>query len=164
MADIEETAGGTTAVEQVSHPAEVVRLTSTAREVLAELRSDDLDGAARSRAEAVYEQSLVQLSTLLSNGLQTELTNLLGAHRSARSGGHEPSTSSVPSEVPSTRALSSGELRVAEAQLAGWLDGLLLVMDESLAAQVLQAENGRDADHPESAVNAAKSPMEGTYL
>lgn len=168
MADIDETASAGPPGEIVSRPAEIVRLTSTAREVLAELRKDGLDRAARSRVEAVYEQSLTQLSTLLSSGLQTELSQIVGAHRTERSRPtdvHETSMPSVSPEPSSTPALSTGELRVAEAQLAGWLDGLLLAMDESLAAEMQHAESVREAERQEPARKQAEVTVpDNSYL
>jgi hypothetical protein len=105
----ERRAGGRDSAGRVGQPYKVARLAAAAREVLTELRDDDLGHAARNRAGVVYQQSLEQLSTLLSEGLRAELRSLVDAHRAEREGG-----------VPST-----GELRVAEAQLAGWLEGLL---------------------------------------
>lgn len=129
-------------VEYVVHPDAVVRVASIAREVLAELRRDGLGDAARSRAGAVYEQSIVELSSLLSEGLRTELCELLDAHRTEDTEGGRGAT-----------APSASELRVAEAQLAGWLDGLLQSVDASLSAEAFRTEHTR---HEEQRVEAER--------
>lgn len=145
--------------EAVSRPAEVVRLAATAREALVELRSGDLGEAALNRAGAVYEQSLAQLTGLLSDGLRTELCQLVGTRRNERDAhsGHTPSAGPVP---------SAGELRVAEAQLAGWLDGLLQTMDASLAEQVLGSEQALEAEQREEGARSGPRPSahDNSYL
>lgn len=145
--------------EAVSHPAAVVRLAATAREVLAELRSGDLADAARIRADAVYEQSLRRLSALLSDGLRTELSHLVGDHFAGRE--DEAAPHGAASTAPST-----GQLRVAEAQLAGWLDGLLQSMDASLAAQVSRAQRGLGAEEQQETARRSgrHSAQDTAYL
>ena len=98
----------TSEVEQetpaISEPAKVMRIGSMIRTLLDEVREVELDEASRDRMREIYEQSVSELSEALAPELREELARLA-----------LPFSSDSPSEA---------ELRVAQAQLVGWLEGL----------------------------------------
>jgi hypothetical protein len=106
--------------EAVEHPAKVMRIGSMIKLLLEEVRQSDLDEASRDRLRDIYETSVKELSEALSPDLRDELGRL--AHPFA---GTEP-----PSEA---------ELRVAKAQLVGWLEGLFHGIQATLFAQQMAA-------------------------
>jgi hypothetical protein len=89
--------------ESVDHPAKLLRIAAMTRQLLEEVRQASLDERGRERLREIYASSLQQLRGTLSEELQEELAAL------ARP------LDDVPSE---------SELRVAQAQLVGWLEGL----------------------------------------
>ena len=104
----------------VTEPAKVMRIGSMVKQLLEEVRQAPLDEASRERLAEVYERSVVELSEALSPDLQQELRML-----------------TLPfdeEEVP-----SESELRVAQAQLVGWLEGLFHGIQATLFAQQLAA-------------------------
>lgn len=107
--------------ESVTEPGKVMRIGSMIKQLLEEVRAAELDQASRERLAEVYERSIVELSGALSPDLQDELRNLALPFE------HD--------EVP-----SDAELRVAKAQLVGWLEGLFHGIQASLMAQQLAAQ------------------------
>jgi hypothetical protein len=115
-------AGEPTALrEAVTQPAKVMRIGSMIKQMLEEVRMTSLDEASRERLAEVYERSIVELSEAMSEDLQEELRSL------ALPFDHD--------EVP-----SESELRVAKAQLVGWLEGLFHGIQASLMAQQAVAQ------------------------
>jgi hypothetical protein len=115
---IDPTAGDADGAEQqeaVQEPARVMRIGAMIRQLLEEVRSADLDEAGRDRLREIYDQSVQELSGALSDDLADEL------HRLASPFGDTPA--------------SAGELRVAQAQLVGWLEGLFHGIQATLFAQ-----------------------------
>jgi hypothetical protein len=128
---IEEPHGGSTEVvvaptpepdltETVTAPAKVMRIGSMVKQLLEEVRTGSLDEASRERLAEIYERSIVELSEALSPDLQDELKNLALPFKDG--------------EIP-----SDGELRVAKAQLVGWLEGLFHGIQATLFAQQIAA-------------------------
>jgi hypothetical protein len=107
--------------EAVTQPAKVMRIGSMIKQMLEEVRMTSLDEASRERLAEVYERSIVELSEAMSEDLQEELRSL------ALPFDHD--------EVP-----SEAELRVAKAQLVGWLEGLFHGIQASLMAQQAVAQ------------------------
>ena len=106
--------------DAVTSPAKVMRIGSMVKALLEEVRAAPLDEASRERLAEIYQRSVVELSEALSPDLQEELKSLaLPFH----DGG-------VPSE---------SEIRVAKAQLVGWLEGLFHGIQATLFAQQLAA-------------------------
>lgn len=104
----------------VTEPAKVMRIGSMVKQLLEEVRAAPLDEASRERLAEVYERSVTELSDALSPDLQDELRML-----------------ALPfdeDEVP-----SDAELRIAQAQLVGWLEGLFHGIQATLFAQQLAA-------------------------
>jgi len=104
----------------ISEPAKVMRIGAMIRTLLEEVRQADLDEASRDRMREIYEHSVRELAEALSPDLQEEL------HRLAL-----PFESDTPSEA---------ELRIAQAQLVGWLEGLFHGIQAAVAAQQMMAQ------------------------
>src|SRR5688500_13397198 len=94
------------ATEAVQQPAKVMRIGAMIRQLLEEVRRAPLDDAGRARLADVYSTSVQELSAAVSPDLQEELGRLVTPFLD--DGG-------IPTEA---------ELRVAQAQLVGWLEGL----------------------------------------
>ena len=104
----------------VTEPAKVMRIGSMVKQLLEEVRAAPLDEASRERLAEIYERSVTELAEALSPDLQDELRMLA-----------LPFDDDV---VP-----SDAELRIAQAQLVGWLEGLFHGIQATLFAQQLAA-------------------------
>jgi hypothetical protein len=108
--------------ETVEQPAKVMRIGSMIKQLLEEVRKAPLDERSRTRLAEVYEQSVRELAEGLSPDLRDELARL-----------------ALPfgdGETP-----SESELRVAQAQLVGWLEGLFHGIQATLFAQQMAAQS-----------------------
>ena len=105
--------------DAVTSPAKVMRIGSMVKQLLEEVRAASLDEAGRERLKHIYEQSVTELSESLSPDLRDELAGLV-----------PPFASATPSDA---------ELRVAQAQLVGWLEGLFHGIQATLFAQQMAA-------------------------
>jgi hypothetical protein len=105
----------------VEQPAKVMRIGGMIRQLLDEVKAAPLDEASRVRLREIHEQSITELEDGLAPELVAELERL-----------------SLPfgEETP-----SEGELRVAQAQLVGWLEGLFHGIQAALYAQQVQAQS-----------------------
>ena len=132
--------------ETVEQPAKVMRIGSMIKQLLDEVRQAPLDEASRSRLREIYDTSIAELAEGLSPDLREELSRLALPFR--------------PDEVP-----SESELRVAQAQLVGWLEGLFHGIQATLFAQQMaaraQLEHMRQRSLP---AGADDRPTPGTYL
>jgi len=106
--------------DAVTSPAKVMRIGSMVKMLLEEVRAAPLDEPSRERLAEIYERSVTELSEALSPDLQHELKMLALPFRDG--------------EVP-----TEGEIRVAKAQLVGWLEGLFHGIQATLFAQQLAA-------------------------
>ena len=111
--------GGEMAGEAVSSPAKVMRIGAMIKQLLEEVRAASLDEPGRLRLKAIYEESIEQLAETMSPDLRDELARLA-----------PPFSDTTPSEA---------ELRVAQAQLVGWLEGLFHGIQATLFAQQMAA-------------------------
>ena len=107
--------------ETVEQPAKVMRIGSMIKQLLEEVRQAPLDEASRSRLREIYETSVRELAEGLSPDLRDELDRLAMPFDGAE----------APSEA---------ELRVAQAQLVGWLEGLFHGIQATLFAQQMAAQ------------------------
>ena len=103
----------------VHSPAKVLRIGSMIKQLLEEVRRAPLDEAGRSRLREIYETSVQELAEGLSDDLRDELARL-----------SSPFSGDTPSEA---------ELRIAQAQLVGWLEGLFHGIQATLFAQQMAA-------------------------
>lgn len=106
--------------EQVTRPTKLIRITSMVRSMLDEVRRAPLDDAGRARLREIHEKSVHELESVLSPELQKELEEVV-----------LPFTSETPSE---------SELRLAQAQLVGWLEGLFHGIQATLFTQQAMAQ------------------------
>jgi hypothetical protein len=107
--------------EAIEQPAKVMRVGTMMRQLLEEVRSTTLDEASRERLREIYETSVAELGSALSPDLRDELGRLalpFGAD-----------------ENP-----SAAELQIAQAQLVGWLEGLIQGIQATLFAQQMAAQ------------------------
>lgn len=138
--------------ESVTEPAKVMRIGSMVKQLLEEVRNTQLDAGSRERLAEIYERSVVELADALSPDLQQELRMLA-----------LPFSDGIPSD---------GELRIAQAQLVGWLEGLFHGIQATLFAQQMAARQqyeqlrqinpGDPNQTPKDDPNNAGLP--GTYL
>jgi hypothetical protein len=117
--DLEQAAGEPR--EAIASPAKVMRIGSMVRQLLEEVRHAPLDEAGRARMREIYETSVGELAGVLSPDLAEELGRVT-----------RPFEEGTPSEA---------ELRVAQAQLVGWLEGLFHGIQATLFAQQMAARN-----------------------
>jgi hypothetical protein len=105
--------------ELVEQPAKVMRIGSMIRQLLEEVKSAPLDEASRARLAEIHASSIKELEDGLAPELVEELERL-----------SLPFTSEAPSEA---------ELRIAQAQLVGWLEGLFHGIQTAIYAQQVAA-------------------------
>ncbi len=130
--------------DYISQPAKVMRIGSMVKTLLDEARSAPLDEAGRARLREIYQTSIHELSGALSPDLGGELSRMV-----------LPFSGDVPSE---------SELRVAQAQLVGWLEGLFHGIQASLFAQQAAAAAQLEKIRDRSLKPGATEPRSGTYL
>jgi hypothetical protein len=106
--------------EMVEQPAKVMRIGSMVKQLLEEVRAAPLDDGARTRLKEIYESSIKELEEGLAPELRDELERLT-----------LPFTEGAPP--------SDAELRIAQAQLVGWLEGLFHGIQTALFAQQMAA-------------------------
>ncbi len=106
--------------EMVEQPAKVMRVGSMIRQLLEEVRAAPLDEKSRARLKEIHTSSIKELEDGLAPELVEELERL--------------SLPFADDEVP-----SEAELRVAQAQLVGWLEGLFHGIQTTLFAQQMAA-------------------------
>ena len=106
----------------VEEPAKVMRIGTMIKQLLDEVRAAPLDDAARERLAEIHERSLHELEDGLNEELIAEL------HR-------------ITLPFTDDRSPSDAELRIAQAQLVGWLEGLFHGIQTALVAQQMAAQN-----------------------
>ena len=132
--------------ESVEQPAKVMRIGSMIKQLLEEVRQAPLDERSRARLREIYDTSVA----VLAEGLSTALREELGRMASPFGAGEVPSES---------------ELRVAQAQLVGWLEGLFHGIQATLFAQQMAARAQLDQMRQRSLPAAADDRQPpGTYL
>ena len=107
--------------DMVEQPAKVMRIGSMVKQLLEEVRSAPLDEASRTRLRDIHRRSIAELEQGLAPELVDELERL-----------------SLP--FTDDRVPSDAELRIAQAQLVGWLEGLFHGIQTALFAQQMAAQ------------------------
>jgi Bacterial proteasome activator len=130
----------------ISEPTKLIRIASMTRAMLDEVRQAPLDEGGRRRLADVHARSLDELREVLSPDLLEEFNEIM---------------------VPLDGEVTEAELRIAQAQLIGWLEGLFHGIQASLwsqqmAAQSQLAEMQKGAIGPPSTGKAEESS--GLYL
>jgi hypothetical protein len=108
--------------EMVEQPAKVMRIGTMIKQLLEEVRAAPLDEASRNRLREIHENSIKELEDGLAPELRDELHRL-----------------SLPFTEDNTP--SDAELRIAQAQLVGWLEGLFHGIQTALFAQQMAARS-----------------------
>jgi hypothetical protein len=129
--------------EMVEQPAKVMRIGTMIKQLLEEVRAAPLDEASRNRLREIHKRSIAELEDGLAPELREELERL-----------------SLPFTEENTP--SDAELRIAQAQLVGWLEGLFHGIQTALFAQQMaarvQLEQMRRGLPPGSGGGAAEMP------
>lgn len=106
--------------DMVEQPAKVMRIGTMIKQLLEEVRAAPLDDASRNRLKEIHKSSIQELEQGLAPELREELERLTLPF----------GEDSVPSDA---------ELRIAQAQLVGWLEGLFHGIQTALFAQQMAA-------------------------
>jgi hypothetical protein len=106
--------------DMVEQPAKVMRIGTMIKQLLEEVRAAPLDDASRNRLREIHKRSIAELEDGLAPELRDELERL-----------------SLPFTEENTP--SDAELRIAQAQLVGWLEGLFHGIQTALFAQQMAA-------------------------
>jgi hypothetical protein len=114
----DEAGDGRPTAETITEPAKLLRIASMVRELLEETRQASMDEGGRKRLADIYHRSVDELAESVSPDLRAELGELA------------PPLEGVPSEA---------EMRVAQAQLVGWLEGLFHGIQAAMFAQQMAA-------------------------
>jgi hypothetical protein len=133
--------------ETVLRPTKLIRIASMVRNMLEEVRRAPLDDAGRRALREIYERSLHELDEILSPELQAELDSVV-----------IPFGAETPSE---------SELRIAQAQLVGWLEGLFHGIQATLFTQQAMAQQQFEEMRRRQALQIPQSGGErppGAYL
>lgn len=139
IVDAEASVGSEESSATISEPAKVMRIGTMIRQLLEEVRATDLDEPGRDRLREIYETSVAELSEALSEDLREELARL-----------------ALPfdgDEVP-----SEAELRIAQAQLVGWLEGLFHGIQATLFAQQAAARQQLELMQQSQALPSGQAP------
>jgi hypothetical protein len=142
--------------ESVESPGKVMRIGSMIKQLLEEVRQTELDERSRERLREIYQTSISEVCESLSPDLQEELGRL-----------------ALPFDGDT--APSGPELRIAKAQLVGWLEGLFHGIQATLFAQQMAARQqleqmrgqlppGAMRQPGQPAQDGEERPMPGTYL
>lgn len=141
---------GLTSIEQmpeqgeespVSEPTKLIRIATMTRAMLEEVRQAPLDEGGRARLAEVHGRSIAELRDVLSPELLEEFDEIM-----------------IPLKV---EAVTEAELRIAQAQLIGWLEGLFHGIQASLWSQQMAAQS-QLAEMQRRALSAPK-PDEGDH-
>jgi hypothetical protein len=135
---------GADASLEIESPGKIIRIGAMIKQLLEEVRNTSLDDASREQLGRIYESSILELKSALSPELGQELDTL--------------SFDFSPEEPP-----TEAEVRLAQAQLVGWLEGLFHGIQATLVAQQMAARQqleGVRGELPERA-GAAHVPGPG---
>ena len=102
----------------IEQPAKLIRIAAMIREMLEDVRQSKPDEAGRERLRVIYDRALAGLKEGVSKELQDELETLT---------------------MPLDKNSSESEIRLAQAQLVGWLEGLFQGIQAALWSQHMQA-------------------------
>lgn len=124
--------------EMIGEPAKLLRIATMTRSMLAEARTATLDEEGRARLSDVYRATLKQLRSVLTDDLTEEFEEYF-----------QPLA--VSDQVP-----TQAEIRLAQAQLVGWLEGLFSGIQAAIVSQQMAARaqlqqiraGGAEPDHP----------------
>jgi proteasome activator-like protein len=131
---------GSKAQEQVSRPTKLIRIASMVRNMLEEVRRAPIDDSGRRALREIHERSIHELEDVLSPDLKEELCDVV-----------LPFQGDAPSE---------SEIRLAQAQLVGWLEGLFQGIQATLFTQQMAAQ-GQMEEMRRRALESGQPPPPG---
>jgi Protein of unknown function (DUF2587) len=129
--------GSQPAQEQVTRPTKLIRIASMVRNMLEEVRRAPIDDAGRKALREIHERSIHELEGVLSPDLREELCEVV-----------LPFKDEAPTE---------SEVRLAQAQLVGWLEGLFQGIQATLFTQQMAAQ-GQFDEMRRRAIESGQSP------
>ena len=132
----------------VTEPQKLVRIASMVQAMLVEVRNIDLDENAVTRIEDVHRRTVGSLREIMSDDLRDEFDEVL---------------------LPLSAEVSEAEVRVAQAQLAGWLEGLFhgiraSVWGQQVAVQKVAMQNLEALQALEAKEGSSQEDSPGLYL
>jgi hypothetical protein len=131
--------------EAVTSPTKLIRIASMVRSLLDEARRAPLDEAGRQMLAEIHQRSLTELEGVLSDELRVELAEV-----------SRPFASATPTD---------SELRIAQAQLVGWLEGLFHGIQATLYTQQMAAQRQfEEMRGGRMLPGGTESPTSGAYL
>ncbi|WP_142279236.1 bacterial proteasome activator family protein [Mycobacterium arosiense] len=149
MALTDDDADERSLTDLVEQPAKVMRIGTMIKQLLEEVRAAPLDEASRNRLREIHATSIRELEEGLAPELREELDRL-----------------TLP--FSEDAAPSDAELRIAQAQLVGWLEGLFHGIQTALFAQQMaaraQLEKMRQGALPPGVGKSGGAPGHGQYL
>ena len=138
-AGVAETGGGVAGLtDLVEQPAKVMRIGTMVKQLLEEVKSAPLDDASRNRLRDIHETSIQELAEGLAPELREELSRL-----------------SLPFDESTTP--TDAELRIAQAQLVGWLEGVFHGIQTALFAQQMAMRTQLEESHRRRALPSGES-------
>ena len=132
--------------EVIEQPSKIMRIGTMIRTLLEEARSAELDEKGRDRLRTIYDTSIQELASTLSPDLQAELTRLTSPF------------------APGSETPSGSELRIAQAQLVGWLEGLFQGIQATMFAQQMAARQQLEKMRELPMGRPGADGRAGTYL
>jgi hypothetical protein len=126
--------------QPVSEPTKLIRIASMTRAMLDEVRQAPLDEGGKTRLAEVHGRTINELRGILSSDLLEEFDEIMVPLRDEQ--------------------VSEAELRIAQAQLIGWLEGLFHGIQASLWSQQMAAQN-QLAEMQKRALTAPKQDEDG---
>ncbi len=132
--------------EATTSPTKLIRIASMVRALLDEARRAPLDEAGRRLLGEIHDRSLADLSEILSGELKDELSYMTS-----------PFLTDTPTE---------SELRIAQAQLVGWLEGLFHGIQATMVTQQIAAQQQIEAMRSTRQIEGANGAerLPGAYL
>jgi hypothetical protein len=128
--------------DMVEQPAKVMRIGNMIRQLLAEVKAAPLDEASRARLRTIHSASIAELKDGLAPELVEELDRI-----------------TLPFSVDETP--TDAELRIAQAQLVGWLEGLFHGIQTALFAQQMAARAQLEQMRRALPAGSTPAPPEG---
>ena len=144
---VDDGTGGEDTGTFVTEPSKLIRIASMTRAMLEEVRESGLDDQGTQRLIAIYHNSIDELREVLSDDLKDEMDAIF-----------LPLEQDTPTE---------SELRVAQAQLVGWLEGLFHGIQASLFTQQVSAQTQLEQMRRRMALEPPQQPDDeqpGLYL
>lgn len=127
---------------EIEQPAKLMRIATTVQTLFEEVKTTELDEAARQRLTEIHNRIVGDLRELVSPNLEAELETLALEQEDGPPSG--------------------SELRVMQAQLAGWLQGVFHGIQASVASQQMAAQH--QLAQMQKQASEAPSPRSGQYL